>query len=261
MSALACDRCRGLLIGDAVTAAARAEVAAHLTACPACRAFAEALRAGDQAWLAEDEAAFCDGVLARTSLADALAEELRNLAEMDPGPGFTASVLLHTSERPAAERWRAGWAAGWRALVRRPRFAWEAAYVVTLCLVLAVGNPVSAWEWGSQTASSIAQRRVAPAATGLRQDFEAWRAALATGARDQRPTATAEPRGAFENAWAWATGGVGDRILQLVDAFLGMWERMAAWFHAPPPAAAAPPAAATPPPPTEPRGASPRSPQ
>jgi hypothetical protein len=253
MSALTCDGCRGLLVGDAIAADNRPEVTAHLSACPGCRAFAEALRAGEQAWLAEDEAALRDGVIARTSLADALAQELRGLAEMDPGPGFTARVLRHTSQRPAAERWRAGWAAGWRALVRRPRFAWEAAYVVTLCIVLAVGNPVSAWEWGSQKASSIAQRSVAPAATSLRQDLEAWRAAFAPGARGQSVATTDEPSSAFEEAWAWASSGVGDRVLQLVDAFLGLWERIAAWFHEPPPAAA--------PPPTEPRGASPRSPQ
>jgi len=73
-------------------------------------------------------------------------EELRaalpRMAEIDPGPSFTGKVLAVTgqSERSKHERRGAlfGW---WDALIRRPRFAWEAAYVVALFLVLATGNP------------------------------------------------------------------------------------------------------------------------
>jgi len=266
MSAITCDRCRGLLIGDADAAGARADIAAHLGGCAQCRAFAEALRAGDQAWLGEDHAAFRDGVLARTSEAEALAVELRDLAEMDPGPGFTERVLLHTSRRPAAERWRAPWAAQrWRALVRRPRFAWEVAYAVTLCLVLAAGSPLSAWEWGSQRMNAIAQQPIGKAATSLRQDLETWRAILVADTSAGDATAatagqsSTDSQSAFEAAWQLASRWVGSRLAQVVDAFIDLWQRAAAWIIGSEPAGE--PAAGTPPPATEPRGDTARSPQ
>jgi hypothetical protein len=284
MSAITCDRCRGLLIGDADAAGARADIAAHLGGCAQCRAFAEALRAGDQAWLGEDHAAFRDGVLARTSEAEALAVELRDLAEMDPGPGFTERVLLHTSRRPAAQRWHAPWAAQrwhapwaaqrwhapwaaqrWRALVRRPRFAWEVAYAVTLCLVLAAGSPLSAWEWGSQRMNAIAQQPIGKAATSLRQDLETWRAILVADTSAGDATAatagqsSTDSQSAFEAAWQLASRWVGSRLAQVVDAFIDLWQRAAAWIIGSEPAGE--PAAGTPPPATEPRGDTARSPQ
>ena len=257
MSAGACDRCRGLLLADAA-AARGADTAAHLAACPECRAFAEALGEGAAAWLAEDASAFGDGVLARTSAADALVAELRELADMDPGPAFTARVLAHTSQRPAPERWWAGWLAAWRALARRPRFAWEVAYVATLCWVLVLGNPVGAVEWGAQQVNTIARHRIVPAASTLVQDLEAWRAAFASDARGEPPASGAaaaqEPRGAFEAAWQSASDWVGASFAQVLDALLGVWEQIAALFREPP-------AAGQPPPATEPRSDTARSPQ
>ena len=265
MSAVSCDRCRVTLIGDADTARARAEIAAHLDACGECRAFAEALRAGEEAWRAEDHAAFCDGVLARTSEAEALALELPGLAEMDPGPGFAERVLLRTSKRPAAERWRAQWAAFWRALVGRPRFAWEVAYAATLCLVLAAGSPLSAWEWGSQQAKAIAQQPLGKAAASLRQDLETWRAMLEADAPagDATPATAGQPstysQSAFEAAWQAASTWVRSRLAQVVDAFIDLGQRAAAWIIGS--ESAGPPATGSRPPATEPRGEAARSPQ
>jgi hypothetical protein len=73
-----------------------------------------------------------------------MGNELPFLAEIDPGEAFAESVFLRTSRAPAttdpwADRLR-GW---WGALIRRPRFSWEAAYVGTLLVVLALGNPLS----------------------------------------------------------------------------------------------------------------------
>jgi len=265
MSARTCDRCRGLLIGDADTARARADIAAHLDACGECRAFAKALQAGDEAWRVEDHAAFRDGVLARTSEAETLAMELRELAEMDPGAGFTSRVLRHTSQRPAAERRRAQWAATWRAIVGRPRFAWEVAYAATLCLVLAAGSPLSAWEWGSQRMNAIAQQPLGKAATSLRQDIEAWRAIIEADApaSDTTPATARQPstdsQSAFEAVWQSASTWVRSRLAQVVDAIIDLWQRAAAWIVGS--ESAGQPAAGSRPPATEPRNGTARSPQ
>ena len=265
MSALTCDRCRGLLIGDADAATRHADLAAHLQWCVECRAFADALRAGEEAWRAEDHAAFRDGVLARTSEAEALAVELRSLAEMDPGPGFTERVLRHTSQRPAAARWRGQWVASWRALVRRPRFAWEVAYAATLCLVLSVGSPVSAWEWGSQRVKAVAQQPLGKAAAGLRDDLEAWRAILVADApaTEATPATAGQPstdwQSQFEAAWRSASAWVRSRLARVVDACIDLWQRAAAWIAGPEPAGQ--PAAGPRPPATEPRSDTARSPQ
>jgi hypothetical protein len=148
--------------------------------------------------------------------------------------------------------------AGWRALARRPRFAWEVAYVATLCWVLVLGNPVGAVEWGAQQVDSIARQRIVPAASTLVQDLEAWRAAFASDARGDLPASGAaaaqEPRGAFDAAWQSASAWVGERLAQVFDALLGVWEQIAALFREPP-------AAGQPPPATEPRGDAARSPQ
>lgn len=265
MSALTCDRCRGLLVGDADAATRHADLAAHLPWCAECRAFADALRAGEEAWRAEDHADFRDGVLARTSAADAIAAELPALAEMDPGPGFTERVLRHTSQRPAAARWRGQWVAFWRALVRRPRFAWEVAYAATLCLVLTVGSPVSAWEWGSQQVKAVAQQPLGKAATGLREDLEAWRAILVADApaTEATPATAGQPstdsQSQFEAAWQSASSWVRSRIARVVDACVDVWQRVAAWIVGPEPAGQ--PAAGPRPPATEPRSDTARSPQ
>jgi len=260
MSALTCDRCRSLLMADYGAALHHADLAAHLQSCVDCDRFAGALGDGEAAWLDEDAAVFTARVLARTSAADAIVAELPALAEMDPGPGFTERVLLHTSQRPAPVRWRGQWAAAWRMLVGRPRFAWEVAYVATLCFVLAFGRPLSAWEWGSDRVTSAAQQRLGRAASDLRQDLEAWRARLApdvpeaaappgTGAADAPGT-----QGTFEAAWRSASNWVRSRLAQVVDALIDLWQRAAAWIAGPEPAGQ--PAAGT-----EPRRDTARSPQ
>lgn len=88
-----------------------------------------------------------DHCKACTALAVSLSElqnELPAMAEIEPGPFFTAAVIRRLSalrNRPddpwaRVRQW-------WENLVRRPRFSWEAAYIGTLLLVLAFGNPFS----------------------------------------------------------------------------------------------------------------------
>ncbi len=77
------------------------------------------------------------------SLADTLAELGRVLPEMatlEPDAQFTADVLrvLAAARRPQPRPDLSEW---WNRLIRRPRFAWEAAYVGALLLLLALGNP------------------------------------------------------------------------------------------------------------------------
>lgn len=122
----ACPRARLLLGGtpDApMPPVDRALVDAHLERCGACREFAAAL--------------------------PAVVEVLPSLAEADPGPGFTARVLAATVQAPPGSTtapWRDRWLAWWETLAARPRIAWEAAYALTLVLVLVVGDPVKAWD-------------------------------------------------------------------------------------------------------------------
>jgi hypothetical protein len=76
----------------------------------------------------------CGECRALAAVLAALAEDLPRLAEVHPAPGFVEGVL--TATLPAAVRWRRRWRSvrleSWPRWVRRPRFAWEAAFVLTL---------------------------------------------------------------------------------------------------------------------------------
>jgi len=175
MSGMTCDDVRAAALDPGLQPRdwmRRPEVDAHLRRCEQCRDWLEAFGAGEHLWAAEPADSFADAVLARTAGVEALLAELPSLAEMDPGPGFVARVLLATSQRPAASGWLDRWADAWRALVRRPRFAWEAAYVATVCWVLIFGNPVGAWEWSASNIGSVAWERLGGPVNELRADLE-----------------------------------------------------------------------------------------
>jgi hypothetical protein len=100
-------------------------VRAHLKGCPECACLAYSL--------------------------DKMKMELLSQAEMDPGREFAAEVVREFS-RAAAERerrnrfsdpWGDRFRRWWTVLSQRPRFAWEAAYIGTILIVLALGNPLS----------------------------------------------------------------------------------------------------------------------
>lgn len=73
-----------------------------------------------------------------------LAEELPGLAVVEPDERFVSDLLGRTTGRRRwLERWAARLVAGWGELLRRPRFAWEAAYVATFVVALLFATPGS----------------------------------------------------------------------------------------------------------------------
>lgn len=88
--------------------------------------------------------AHCEDCRALASSLRELREVLPDMVEVDPGPAFLAEVLratggrhLGTSSAELARKVREFC----NRLLRRPRFAWEAAYVGALLVLLALGNP------------------------------------------------------------------------------------------------------------------------
>jgi anti-sigma factor RsiW len=89
-------------------------VSLHLAHCPKCSRLAETL----------------------VELGQALPE----MATLDPDVQFTGDVLRATAGVRRIQP-RSNLQAWWNQVMRRPRFAWEAAYVGTLLILLALGNP------------------------------------------------------------------------------------------------------------------------
>jgi hypothetical protein len=123
----ACDRALLRLAAVADGGAPDPLAALHLETCPSCRALAGAMAA--------------------------LAVDLPRLAEVRPDAAFADDVLRATL--PVAVRLRRWWRrtaapallGTWERLVRRPRFAWEAAFVVTVAflpLIVASGPTLAA---------------------------------------------------------------------------------------------------------------------
>lgn len=105
------ERLAGLMDG-ALADAERELVLLHLEDCAACEELAATMR-----WMSG---------------------RLPSLAEIDPRAGFTEAVMRRTARRPT----RTGLAAlkdRWAALMARPRFTWEAAYVGALVVWLLFG--------------------------------------------------------------------------------------------------------------------------
>lgn len=246
MSPQTCDTVRAAAIDPLASPAdwtRRPDVADHLHRCPACRDWLAAFAAGGQAWASEPADAFAESVLARTSGVDAVLLDLPLLAEMDPGPGFAERVLLATSQRPEPAGWRARWADRWRALVRRPRFAWEAAYVATVCWVLMFGNPVGAFEWSASSIGAVAREHLGSPASEFRADLESWRSRFGPepAAPSAAPGQAAESVPPVVRAWQAATGWIQRMTMSVVDALEHAWASVAEWFarlveQAPPPA-------------------------
>jgi hypothetical protein len=104
--------------------------------------FADGELSGDDARLLEIHIESCRECAGLSQVLKELHAELPRMAELDPGPIFTREVLAATtgkqSSSPGGLEVLAAW---WNAVIRRPRFAWEAAYVGTLLLALVIGNP------------------------------------------------------------------------------------------------------------------------
>ena len=112
-----------------------------------------------------------------------LAEDLPALAGVEAGDRFVTELLGRTTgRRRPVERWAARLAAGWGEMLRRPRFAWEAAYVATFVAALLFTTPGSPLAGVPRTALDLAEAR--PLAQ-LREPV----------ARLEEPGLVGEPRG------------------------------------------------------------------
>lgn len=209
----ACDRARMLVASAAdgpIPTVDAALLQGHLGACHDCRVF-------EADWAA-------------------IGVALPAMAIVEPGPAFTASVLAATSRRPPRARWAAQTAAAWRALVSRPRFAWEAAYVCTLCWLLVFGNPIRAFDWTTARLGAVSEAAASSAATlsALRPAAPAapawWPsmddvARLGEGWVDSRQV---------EAAVAAARQQVADwldaRVSDLFGLWHAIWTEVASWF-------------------------------
>lgn len=188
---------------------AAALVASHLARCGECRAFVSA-------WTLVSAA-------------------LPTLAESDPGPGFAAAVIARTSRRPAAA-WRGRLRALGSRLVRRPRFAWEVAYVVTLCWLLVVGSPVAVLDWTTARLGAVAADTVPAGVRDARGHVQArvqtWRewldeeVARASGAVGDGTVAAGDyARGVQDRVaqtWTRAVSGIGDLLAS-------SWQAVVEW--------------------------------
>jgi len=88
----------------------------------------------------------CEDCAALSVVMAELVTDLPSLAEIDPGEQFTAEVLARTAPaipptRDRSVRWIEQLAQGWDRMIRRPRFALEGAYVMTVLLLVSLGVP------------------------------------------------------------------------------------------------------------------------
>jgi hypothetical protein len=130
----------------------------------------------------------CDG------LGQALTQlraDLPLLAEIRPDEGFLGDVLERTSARPD---WTARLTRGWRALLQRPRIAWEGAYVGACLFAVLFALPQSPLAGVPQRAVVLAQ---AHPDAGLR-DSLAW-----FGDRVAWPAQAALKNGSARTTGAW----------------------------------------------------------
>jgi len=204
----ACTRARELsavAIDEPLPAMERALVASHLENCAGCRAVVPEM----------------EGALAA----------LPSLAAIDPGPAFTARVLAATSRRPACSRALDRWRRRWETLVLRPRFAIEAAYALTLCLVLVTGNPLSAVEWTASVVEPLVQRVGAPV-QALDARVEAWRSRAAGDLNTATATA-AGSRASWVNwvraVWDGAWRALAERFGLVIATLESLARRVHQW--------------------------------
>jgi len=192
--------------------------------------------ARDDAGLLAGHVRHCPGCGSLAETLAALRAALPEFSLLDPGPDFAAAVLAQTAHLPAAQRRRQR---RWRdlgiRLLQRPRFALEAAYAATLCIVLILGTPAV-----SKVEASAA---VAQIADGVRRSIDsmadvappAWvesaaesvgtgiRAALGLGSGWESLRETAGAWHGRVGAWL---DSVSSRIFESIRSLLEVLERL-----------------------------------
>jgi anti-sigma factor RsiW len=186
----ACARCRRLFDAmagraDDMDAAAHASFAASVvartsgsgSACASARErlcdFTDGLLAPVDRQLVEGHLAHCRACAALAAAVSEATALLPSFATLAPRHGIVGAVIASTSGRvpePGLVERIAGWIAR---VAERPRFSLEAAYVMTLLVLIAFGNPVSAF----REASVRVQPRVAAVAVAVNGPLNGVRAA------------------------------------------------------------------------------------
>ena len=149
--------------------------------------------------LLDEHLAGCDGCRVFRQTLSATLAALPSLANLEPDRAFVGDVLARTSRRPARAGWFVHVQDTWQRVVQRPRFAWEAAYVCTLCWLLLFGQPMAAFDWTSARVSAVAHTAAAevepaPFHPEVRPDLVAG-VARARHARTRSRAARGEPGG------------------------------------------------------------------
>jgi hypothetical protein len=194
------------------TAPAPCARARHLSAA----AFDGPLPDVDRMLVAEhlDGCAACRAVVAEMTACVATMPEL---AAGEPDAGFYARVLAATSRRPERGAWWGTVRRRWNALVNRPRFALEAAYALTLCLVLATGNPLAAVEWTAARVEQVAAR-VETVDRTIHGRLVTWRSRVAMIAPDARPGPSVRPFG--DASWFSLLREIWDRVFSALERWV-----------------------------------------
>jgi predicted anti-sigma-YlaC factor YlaD len=256
----ACPRCRRLFDAmsgraddlddeghEALAAAVVAKTSGSGRACESARERLCAFVDGD---LQAFDRELVDGHLSRcapcSALAAALADQaqvLPTFADLAPRHGFVGEVLAATSRRPPEPTTAEKIAAWLGRAAERPRFSLEVAYVMTVLLLVILGNPVDAF----REASVRVQPKVTEVAGAVARPLSEMRAAAERLSNVERPFS---PRPATPGvAPAWGDGLVSSGIqwieskvfapLQSLAAHVGSWawhviENVRRAFVAPP---------------------------
>lgn len=212
----ACDRARLLLASatdDELAPDDRLLVGGHLDGCADCRAFAAV-------W-------------------DAVAASLPLLAELEPDASFVEDVLARTSRRPAWRWWADDVRAAWMRVVERPRFAWEVAYVCTLCWLLVFGNPIAAFDWTTARVGAVAKEAVIRSGqipeiqtiSEIRKSVPAW-----PGREDvvrEAGRLVGDPaaiKSAAQSVWERSAAWGGAQVALLFESLTSTWQSVVAWL-------------------------------
>lgn len=235
----ACPRCRSLLdamagLGNAQDEAAAEALAGAVlarTSGAACDTARDRLADLVDGELTGIDRELVEGHLGRceacAALAGAMAQAtalLPGFAELRPPADLTPAVLAATSRRPAPPSFDERLAAWLARLASRPRISLEAAYLCTLLIFLAVGNPVAAVRETSAKGRELAQprvelllERVASGPAGWVREVRAAVAERAAASSAGRAEAGLASRvsGMMASAWRW----IGEHLASLDAAF------------------------------------------
>ncbi len=166
----------------------------------------------------------CADCAALETVLSRMAVDLPALAELRPDERFVLEVLARTvPRRRRVARRLADLATGWRALVQRPRFAWEGAYLGMVFLVLLFAVPTSPLAGVPQRA--LVLMRSNPVAILGRQSAELaprYRVTVRTTWNDTAAQAAAATRDFAEGVAEGSSG-----TLEAIRIGFGtIWERL-----------------------------------